>query len=287
MYQRQPGADQVRWVDVARCSADELGADLNREAALARLHMRRADGQLVSGAEAFTTLWQALPRWAWLGRLLSFRPVLWMLEAAYRAFLWVRQTWRPAAIPLQPQGTTAVALPKPIVADLRTDHAGETGAVCIYQGVLHFARDPALRDFATRHMATEQSHLKSVEAWLAPADRSRLLPLWRLSGWLTGALPALFGPRAVYATIEAVETFVDQHYEEQVQRLNAMGSTAQTQPQIKNLRATLIECQGDEVAHRDEAARGRGEHPPTGLLRAWCWLVGFGSRAAVRVCRYV
>jgi ubiquinone biosynthesis monooxygenase Coq7 len=288
MYQRQPGAEHVRWVDVARCSTDELGPNLNREAALARLHLRRADGALVSGAEAFTSLWQALPRWAWLGRLLSFRPVLWLLEGAYRAFLWLRRTWRPAEPSAISIGTApAITLPKAIVADLRTDHAGETGAVFIYRGVLRFARDPALRDFAQRHLATEQSHLERIEGWLAPADRSRLLPLWRLSGWLTGALPALVGPRAVYATIEAVETFVDQHYEEQVQRLNAMGITAQTQAELGHLRATLVECQGDEVAHRDEAAQCRGQHAPTGLLRAWCGLVGFGSRTAVGVCRHL
>lgn len=68
MYQRQPGADGVRWVDVAHCEASELGAGLSRPAAMARLHLRDADGHLVSGAAAFTTLWRSLPRWAWHGR---------------------------------------------------------------------------------------------------------------------------------------------------------------------------------------------------------------------------
>lgn len=176
--------------------------------------------------------------------------------------------------PLQPE------LPVDVVADLRTDHAGETGAVCIYQGVLQFARDPALRDFAEKHRATEQAHLQRIEAWLPPADRSRLLPLWRLAGWLTGALPALLGPRAVYATIEAVETFVDQHYEEQVQRLQAF-------PSLRALRQTLMDCQGDEVEHRNEAAAARGPQASGVLLRTWCRLVGQGSRAAVGICRHI
>jgi len=30
------------------------------------------------------------------------------------------------------------------------------------------------------------AHLCEIEAWLPPADRSRLLPVWRLAGWLTG-----------------------------------------------------------------------------------------------------
>ena len=171
-------------------------------------------------------------------------------------------------------------LPVDVVADLRTDHAGETGAVCIYRGVLCFARDPALRAFAQKHLATEQAHLHRIEAWLPAADRSRLLPLWRLSGWLTGALPSLFGPRAVYATIEAVETFVDQHYEEQVQRLRSL-------PSLGTLQQTLMECQGDEVEHRNEAAAARGAMPNGFLLRAWCRVVDLGSRAAVGICRHI
>jgi ubiquinone biosynthesis monooxygenase Coq7 len=174
----------------------------------------------------------------------------------------------------------AKALPAEVVADLRTDHAGETGAVCIYQGVLRFARDPELRAFAQRHLATEQAHLQQIDAWLPKADRSRLLPVWRLAGWLTGALPALAGPRAVYATIETVETFVDQHYEEQVQRLVA-------HPELRSLRQTLLACQGDEVAHRDEASAAQGPGKPGALLRVWCWLVGVGSKQAVGVCRHI
>jgi ubiquinone biosynthesis monooxygenase Coq7 len=177
-------------------------------------------------------------------------------------------------------GAPGLALPAQVVADLRTDHAGETGAVCIYQGVLRFARDPALRAFAQRHLATEQAHLHLIEAWLPNAHRSRLLPVWRLAGFLTGALPAMLGPRAVYATIEAVETFVDHHYGEQIRRLT-------TQPALATLRQTLLECQGDEVAHREEAAAARGPGAPGIVLRSWCWLVDAGSRGAVALCRHV
>lgn len=63
-----------------------------------------------------------------------------------------------------------------LAPDLRTDRAGESGAVMIH--------------------------------------RSRMLRLRRVAGWLTGPLPALVGQRAVYATINVVETFVDQPYAE-------------------------------------------------------------------------
>ncbi|HQS33493.1 MAG: DUF393 domain-containing protein [Polaromonas sp. 39-63-203] len=96
MYQRQPGADAVRWVNVAHCDPLGLGSGLSREAAMTRLHLRRPDGTLVSGAEAFTTLWRALPRWAWLGQMLGTGATLWLLEASYRIFLIVRRGWRKA-----------------------------------------------------------------------------------------------------------------------------------------------------------------------------------------------
>ena len=94
MYQAQPGAEGVCWVDVARCELAELGPGLTREAAMARLHLRQADGTLVSGAAAFTALWKTLPRWAWAGRLFGSRVALRLLEAGYRLFLVIRRVWR-------------------------------------------------------------------------------------------------------------------------------------------------------------------------------------------------
>jgi ubiquinone biosynthesis monooxygenase Coq7 len=157
--------------------------------------------------------------------------------------------------------------------DLRSDHAGETGAVMIYRGILAGSRDAAVRRFATAHLATEQRHLDLMDGLLPPAQRSLLLPLWRIAGFLTGFLPACAGTRAVYATIDAVETFVDHHYAEQIAKLPA-----------SELRTLLATCQADEVHHRDEA-RALSAGPPGIVLRAWVWLVGFGSRNAVAAAR--
>ena len=186
------------------------------------------------------------------------------------------QSGRPCGLRVASDRT----LPAEVVADLRTDHAGEVGAVCIYQGVLRVTRDPALRAFARRHLETEQAHLHKIEAWLPKERHSRLLPVWRLAGFLTGALPALLGPRAVYGTIEAVEQFVDQHYGEQIRHLEQY-------PELQALRQILLDCQGDEVAHRDEAAAARGTGQRGLILRAWCWLVDAGSRGAVAVSRRI
>jgi hypothetical protein len=85
--------------------------------------------------------------------------------------------------------------PAALKRELRTDHAGEAGAVMIYRGVLAVARDDTLRAFAQHHLETESRHLALIEEVVPPSGRSRLLPLWRVAGWLTGALPACFGPR--------------------------------------------------------------------------------------------
>lgn len=283
----------------------------------ARFHVRHADGRLDSGARAFLALWAALPGWRWLARLGSVPGMTAVMEWTYRGFLRVRPVLQRVAArldrvpsvradgqpgagpstlsdrgipagggagtgagvnPREGTGTGAAGgIPPDLLGELRSDHAGETGAVMIYRGVLAVARDAALRDFATRHLATEQRHLALIEAWLPPAQHSRLLGPWRLAGWLTGALPALCGARAVYATIAAVETFVDGHYQQQIDRLHGRSGH-------EDLQQMLTDCQTDERHHRDEAAALAG--PPPGLLmRAWCALVGAGSGVAVAVAR--
>ncbi len=166
-----------------------------------------------------------------------------------------------------------------LIGDIRSDHAGETGAVAIYLGILSVSRDPHLRHFAWAHLATEREHLARLGELLPPGERSALLPLWRVAGWLTGFLPALIGPRAVYATIDAVETFVDHHYEEQVRKLPAHGPGGA-------LRALLMACQADEVLHRDEA-RAAPAATAGKLTRAWQRMVGTGSALAVAAARRV
>ena len=92
-YQSLDGAERLSWQDVAQ--ADErVAPDLSRSDALARMHVRTADGELVQGAHAFALMWQAFPKTRWLGRLAATRPALWVLEPLYRGFLRIRPLWR-------------------------------------------------------------------------------------------------------------------------------------------------------------------------------------------------
>lgn len=155
---------------------------------------------------------------------------------------------------------------------LRSDHAGETGAVYIYRGIRAVARLDCLREFARQHQVTEERHLEIMNQILPRVHQSRLLILWRLAGWITGALPALFGARAVYRTIDAVESFVDEHYRLQIDQLAE-------RPPDKALRDILEACRADELLHRDEA---RGHLQAPGLIgRLWVAIVGAGSRTGV------
>lgn len=279
LYKGLSGGHTIDWVDLSQANPTALGPGLTPDAALARLHARQADGQLVSGAAAFVAVWQRLPAFAWAARLARLPGALPLLELGYRVLLKVRPLWRPVPS----------AWPTPLRRELRSDHAGETGAVFIYRGILAVMRDTdsnaQVRAFAQAHLATEQEHLRLIEQVLPSAHRSKLLPLWKLSGFLTGALPALFGPRAVFATIQAVETFVDHHYQQQIDWIDALPKQDRT-PATTELRAVLERCRQDEVHHRDDAAQ-RLTQPPRGLLRLWTALVSLGSAQAVTLCRRV
>lgn len=273
------------FVDVSHAGDGNGRFSEERETLLARFHVQRADGSRLDGAAAFVAMWERLPGWRWLARLARLPGMLAVFELGYRGFLglrpgmqWLVRRWESArGAHARPRGLSAH-----MERELRSDHAGEAGAVWIYRGIAAVAQwrgDPQLAGFAARHGATEAEHLRRIEEWLPAARRSWLLGPWRLAGWLTGALPAIVGRRAVYATITAVECFVDRHYQQQIDYLQAHGGP-------EGLLPLLLDCQSEERGHRDEASRLAGE-TRSPALRAWCALVGAGSAAAVAVARRV
>jgi len=173
----------------------------------------------------------------------------------------------------------ALALNTAFIGELRSDHAGETGAVFIYRGILAVSRQERVVAFAREHLAVEERHLAALDQWLPSSQRSRLLPLWRLSGWILGATAGLAGEAAVYHSIEAVETFVVRHYQQQIGRLGESGAEGE-------LRRTLCSFRDDEAGHRDDAG-GRVGPRRGGVVRIWQAVVGGGSAAAVRLARLV
>jgi predicted DCC family thiol-disulfide oxidoreductase YuxK len=92
-YRARRGADGFEWVDV-NGPAPALGPGLSREAALARMHVRLADGTLLSGAAAFAAMWRRMPGFRTLGLLLAIPPFGALAELGYRGFLRIRRHWR-------------------------------------------------------------------------------------------------------------------------------------------------------------------------------------------------
>jgi ubiquinone biosynthesis monooxygenase Coq7 len=163
-----------------------------------------------------------------------------------------------------------------LAAMIRVDHAGEYGAVRIYEGQLAVlaARGSAAVE-TIRHMAAqEQRHLKTFDA-LVNARRVRptaLEPVWRVAGFALGAATALMGEKAAMACTAAVEEVIDEHYASQV---------AQLEGRDEELKRTVEDFRADEIAHRNEAlAHGAEEAPGYKLLSE---TIKVGCRLAIRL----
>ena len=155
---------------------------------------------------------------------------------------------------------------------IRVDHAGEYGAVRIYDGQLAVTGRGRGRDEIRRMAEQEKRHLAEFED-LVRARRVRptaLQPLWHVAGFALGAATALLGERAAMACTVAVEEVIDEHYREQADRLGGAEPA---------LRDTVLAFRADELRHRDSAlALGAAESPGFELISA---VVKTGSRLAI------
>jgi ubiquinone biosynthesis monooxygenase Coq7 len=161
-----------------------------------------------------------------------------------------------------------------IDAMIRVDHAGEYGAVRIYQGQLAVLerRKEANRAARTiRHMAAqEQRHLEAFDAFVnaRKVRPTALEPVWRIAGFALGAATAALGEKAAFACTAAVEDVIDEHYASQ---LAALGDD---EPELA---AAVSEFRADEAAHRRTALEEGAEQAPayrllSGTIKAGCRL---------------
>ncbi len=107
-----------------------------------------------------------------------------------------------------------------VEAMIRVDHAGEYGAVRIYEGQLAvLGRRTSAAAAAVRHMAEqEKRHLQTFDG-LVNARKVRptaLEPVWRIAGFALGAASAMLGEEAAMACTAAVEEVIDKHYAAQI-----------------------------------------------------------------------
>jgi ubiquinone biosynthesis monooxygenase Coq7 len=159
-----------------------------------------------------------------------------------------------------------------VEAMIRVDHAGEYGAVRIYQGQLAVLGGTVAAESIREMAAQERKHLAGFDKLVA--DRrvrpTALQPLWHAAGFALGAATALLGPEAAMACTQAVEEVIDEHY---------AGQAASLGDDEADLRAMIEEYRADELAHRDRAvAEGAGQAPAHALLTG---AIKAGSRLAI------
>jgi ubiquinone biosynthesis monooxygenase Coq7 len=153
-------------------------------------------------------------------------------------------------------------------AMIRVDHAGEYGAVRIYQGQLAVLKNGAAAD-TIRHMAEqEERHLKAFDRLVneRKVRPTALEPLWRVAGFALGFGTALMGEKAAFACTAAVEEVIDEHYAGQVVALEGKDEA---------LRATVADFRADEASHRETALQNGAEQAPgyrllSGAIKAGC-----------------
>ncbi|WP_396594536.1 demethoxyubiquinone hydroxylase family protein [Brevundimonas sp. R86498] len=186
--------------------------------------------------------------------------------------------------------TPHIPLPRPgrgatrtrLAEILRVDHAGEFGAVRIYQAqraVFEGVRGKeAMAADLAGMQAGEEVHKARFDA-LLNEHRVRptlLMPAWAMAATGLGVVTALMGEKAAHACTEAVETVIEQHYAEQI---------AELKDREPELAAELSKFRDEELEHHDHAIEhGSRDAPGYRLLSA---VIKAGCRVAIKVSERV
>ena len=163
--------------------------------------------------------------------------------------------------------------PKELVERMiRVDHAGEFGAVRIYEGQYAVLKDTEDAD-TIRHMKEQEEVHRETFEKLLTERRVRptvLSPIWNIAGFALGAGTALLGKEAAMACTEAVEEVIDEHYQQQLEQLGDDES---------DLKEVITKFRDEEIEHRDIAREeGAADAPGYELLTT---AVKTGSRLAI------
>jgi len=155
---------------------------------------------------------------------------------------------------------------------IRVDHAGEYGAVRIYQGQLAVLGRGASSAAIQEMSAKEEEHLARLDTLVADRNvrPTMLAPLWHIAGFALGATTALLGEKAAMACTAAVEEVITEHYDRQAEQLGDDET---------DLREVISEFRADEESHRLTALDLGAEDAPGHLLLTET--IKRGSRLAI------
>jgi len=133
---------------------------------------------------------------------------------------------------------------------IRVDHAGERGAVKIYEGQLlalnTLVKDDTLKKTIEEMKVHEKEHCEFFEKEIKKRkiEPTKLLPLWDLLGVGLGFGSTLLGKKAAMLCTASVEEVIDKHYLDQI---NQLGDDE------KELKSKIIKFREDELHHKDIA----------------------------------
>lgn len=185
---------------------------------------------------------------------------------------------------------------------MRSNWAGETGAVWIYRGchaalphVRHVEQRLELQRFVEEHQRHEEAHLEAMCAVVATIRERSIMPAQSF-GWVLGYASTVFrGARGMYITTHAVETFVEEHYGDQISRLGeelARGVYHEQHAAYHQLLSLLQSACADEVHHKEDAAQRvskLGSATRTSVLcdQVQFALVYWGSRVGAAIAKRI
>ena len=161
---------------------------------------------------------------------------------------------------------------------IRVDHAGERGAIKIYEGQLlalsTIKQDKNLKKIIEEMKEHEKEHLEYFEKEIQKrkVKPTYLLPLWDLMGVSLGFGSALLGKKATLLCTASVEEVIEDHYE------NQLGKIGEDE---KDLKTKIEKFKGDEVNHKNTAYESGASR--TGIYSIMDKIIRTGSKIAITI----
>ena len=167
---------------------------------------------------------------------------------------------------------------KKIEEFIRVDHAGERGAIKIYEGQLlalnTFIKNEELKKTIEEMKEHEKEHFEYFENEIKERNikPTRLLPLWDLLGVGLGFGTTILGKKAAMLCTASVEEVIQEHYADQIKQLEV---------DEKKLKDKIIKFRDDELNHKDIAyEEGATKKGPYSILDK---VIKTSSKIAIRI----
>ena len=161
---------------------------------------------------------------------------------------------------------------------IRVDHAGERGAIKIYEGQLlalkTIKQDENLKNKIEEMKEHEKEHLKYFEQEIQKRKikPTYFLPLWDIMGVTLGFGTALLGKKTAMLCTASVEEVIENHYQNQIQKL---GNDE------KDLKEKIKKFKSDEVNHKNIAYESGATNK--GVYSIIDKVIRTGSRIAITI----